>query len=172
VLLAVEEGRYELTSMLEDPDTSRHRHRKSWMPLVLAGELCVVSCFRPFTVLRFDGSRSRLEELVRMPTDCRFAGLRGGSPGLAVDDGFLFITHQLVDLEGRWRHLHRFVAVDGSLRPSGISEPFTFAGEASEVCAGVASRGDTVVLSVGVGDRRAVLAAAPLEAIISLIEPR
>ncbi|MDA8266126.1 MAG: glycosyltransferase [Actinomycetota bacterium] len=170
-LLSVGNGRYELTSMLEDPGASRHENQKIWMPFVLAGELCVVSCCRPFTVLRFDDSRSRLEELVRMPTDCRFAGLRGGSPGLAVDDGFLFITHQLVDLQGTWRYLHRFVAVDGSLSPSGISDPFTFAGNAFEVCAGMASRGDGVVLSFGIGDRSSALATAPLGAIISLIEP-
>lgn len=172
VLLSVEDGRYELTSMLEGPDTSGHENQKSWMPFVLAGDLCVVSSCRPFTVLRFDDSRSCLEELVRLPTDCRFAGLRGGPPGLAVDDGFLFITHQLVDLQGTWRYLHRFVAVDGSLSPSGISGPFTFAGKAFEVCAGMAFRGDDVVLSFGIGDRSSAPAAAPLEAIISLIEPR
>ncbi len=47
-----------------------------------------------FTVVRFDEATGGLETVLTLPTDYRFTGLRGGSQGLPVDGGFLFVTHQ------------------------------------------------------------------------------
>jgi hypothetical protein len=169
VLISIEDGRCEMVATLEGPGPSGHG--ENWAPFLLGGELCVVYRVRPFRVLRFDEQGSRLEPLVTVPTDCRFAGLQGVAPGLPVDDGYLFIAHQVVQRGHGQQHVHRFFTLDGSLTPSGISDPFTFVGEAVERCAGMAIRGDELVLSFGAEARGARLAVVPLEAVISLIEP-
>jgi len=169
VLLEVDGDRLRFVTVLEGPDPNRHE--KNWMPFVVGGELHFVYSSRPFTVLRFDEASRRLETVVSLPTDYRFTGLRGGSQGLPVDEGFLFVAHQVTSPGPSRRYLHRFVAVDGSLLPSGISPPFVFGHEGVEFCAGIAHKGDDLVMSYGVDDERAALAIVALSSVIEAIEP-
>lgn len=171
-LLKVGDGRLHLVCALPGPDPERHE--KNWMPFVLDEGLYFVYSCRPFTVVRFDETRLGLDVVVDVQSDCRFAGLRGGSQGLPVDDGFLFVTHQVLYVDGRRRYLHRFVSIDGTLVPSGISPPFVFEAEAREgieFCAGITRRGDDVLMSYGIDDARAAFAITPLDSVIEAIEP-
>ena len=176
-LFAIEDGRLETVATFPPAGQAggageKSRGSSACAPLLVSGELWAVSCWRPFTVVRFDVQRSRFEEVVDVATDSCFSALTAGSQGLAVDDGFLFVVRQLLPIKRGLQHVHRFVTVDRSFRPSGISEPFTLAGKEAERCAGIAIRGDDVVLSVGTsGESRADLVVAPLDAVISVIEP-
>jgi len=172
-LLSVEGDRVRVEAVFGGPDSSRHE--KNWMPFVVDDGLHFVYVCRPFTVLRFDPATGDTEVGAVVPTDHRFAGLRGGSQGLPVDDGFLFVTHQVLWHGSRRRYVHRFVSVDASLRPSGISRPFVFEQEGVEFCSGIAwldaASGEDVVLSYGVDDGACRLAVIPLEQIVELMEP-
>ena len=56
------------------------------------------------------------------------------------------------------RYLHRFVLLDERLALAALSPPFTFTSDRVEFCAGMARRGDELVLSFGVSDAAAGLA--------------
>jgi len=169
VLLSIEGPRAEVSGVLPGPVPGRHE--KNWMPFVVEDELCFVYSCRPFSVLHWDADRCRLDEVATTATDYRFAGLRGSSQGLAVDDGYLFVAHQAQTVGNHRRYSHRFIAVGPSLRPTGISPPFSFVHDGIEFCGGIASREDDVLLSFGIDDRRAALAVLSLDAVIDLIEP-
>jgi glycosyltransferase involved in cell wall biosynthesis len=169
VLLAVGDGGWELIAELPGPVPERHE--KNWMPFVVGDELHFVYRCRPFTVLRWDWASHRLDRVRLIPTDYRFAGLRGSSQGLAVDDGYLFVAHEAHPTAGGRRYLHRFMTVDGSLSPSGISAPFAFVHDGIEFCAGLARRGSDLLLSFGVEDRCAAVAVVPIDSVIDAIEP-
>ncbi|HTW99119.1 MAG TPA: glycosyltransferase [Acidimicrobiales bacterium] len=159
----------ELEAVLLGPEPGRHE--KNWMPFVVGDALHFVYSCRPFTVLRFEPATAQLEAVVQLETDYRFAGLRGGSQGLPVDDGYLFVVHQVFDSGGRRSYAHRFLSVGPALLPTGISRAFCFVGAAVEFCTGIASHGGDVLLGFGIEDRSAALARLSLDAVIELIEP-
>lgn len=168
-LLAVDDGRLRLAAALPSPLADRHE--KNWMPFVRRGELLLVYALDPYQLLRVDPDDHHLEPVDTPPGDRRLAGLRGGSQGVPVDDGFLFAVHE-VRLVGtaRW-YLHRLVTLDGQLRPTGSSRAFRFGDDPVEFCAGAALVGDDVVLSYGIRDGRAALARLALDDLIDLVEP-
>jgi hypothetical protein len=141
------------------------------MPFVTGGDLCLVYSCRPFTVLRFEPSSAQLETIVEVATDYRFSEMRGGSQGLAVDEGYLFVGHQVFYAGNLRRYAHRFISVGPTLAPTGISPPFSFVGAPIEFCAGIAWRGNNIVLSFGINDARAALAEISLDAVVELLEP-
>jgi len=169
VLLSIAAPAVEVAAVLEGPDPMRHE--KNWMPFVVGDGLCFVYACRPFTVLWWDPVAGRPREILRTKTDHRFAGLRGGSQGLPVDDGYLFVVHEVRRSSTVRHYAHRFISVDGSLRPTGISRPFVFLHAGIEFCAGIARRGEEVVLSFGIDDRQGATAVLPLDAIIDVLEP-
>lgn len=168
-LLSIGDGRFRLASVLPSPVADRHE--KNWMPFVRHGELLLVYALDPYRVLRVDPDDHRLEPVPTPPGDRRLAGLRGGSQGVPVDDGYLFAVHEVRMVEGARQYLHRFVALDGQLRPTGCSRAFRFGDDPVEFCAGAALVGDDVVLSYGVRDGRAALARLALDDVVDLVEP-
>lgn len=168
VIVALDGGPREPLTLAAGSDQSARRPHA--VPFVRGDDLYLVDGLRPFRVQRVDEAHRQLVPHRSVATDCRFAGLRCASPGLSIDDGHLFVAEQEMFIGGRPFPVHRFVAVDGALVPSGISRPFTFLGGAGERCAGIARRGDQVVLSVSDG-QRVVLVTVPLEAVISAIVP-
>ncbi|MDA8310903.1 MAG: WlaTC/HtrL family glycosyltransferase [Actinomycetota bacterium] len=170
VLLRVDGERWHLEAVLAGPDATRHE--KNWMPFVVDERLHFVYTCRPFVVYRWEEEARQLREIRRVPTDCRFAGLRGSSQGLRIDDGYLFVTHETrVVGNARPDYLHRFVTLDATLTPSGISPAFAFVHDGVEFCAGLARRGDDLLLSFGVEDRCAAVAIVPLDEVIDVIDP-
>ena len=169
VLLRVGEAGFESMRSLPSPEPGRHE--KNWMPFIASDALHFVYSCRPFVVLRWDEQDATLTEARRVRTDHRFAGWRGGSPGLAIDGGHLFVVHQAwPDADGR-RYTHRFLTVNGDLDPTGISEPFAFVHDGIEFCAGLARHGDDVLVSFGIDDRAAVVGSLALDEVIDMIEP-
>lgn len=170
VLLSVDGDRWRLEAVLEGPDPGRHE--KNWMPFVAGDRLHFVYGCRPFVVLTWDEEARRLQETRRVATDWRFAGLRGGSQGLPVDEGFLFVVHE-ARRAGQLRptYLHRFVTLDATTTPSGISPAFAFVHDGIEFCAGLARRGGDLLVSFGVEDRVAAVAVVPLDEVVDVVDP-
>jgi predicted GH43/DUF377 family glycosyl hydrolase len=128
------------------------------MPLVRGDELAFVYACRPTTIFGCEPATGALSPLARHRAPAIAEGLRGGSQGVPFGDGFLFAVHEARRHRGLRRYSHRFVLLDRRLRLAATSEPFTFTGDVTEFCAGMARRGDDLVLSFGISDAAAGLA--------------
>ena len=168
-LLTLVESRIVEVKRLPGPQPGRHE--KNWMPFSLGGALHFVYTLAPTVVLRCDPVSGETERVIEHPAPEGAASLRGGSQGVAVDDGFLFVVHEVDRTGPGLCYLHRFVLLGRDLRLAGMSPPFTFASDRIEFCAGAARRGDSLVLSFGISDAAAGLAVLPLVEALGLIVP-
>ena len=147
------------------------RHEKNWMPFVIDGALHVLYTCGPTIVLRCDISTADVEAVRKAPAPRLAAEFRGGSQGLEVDGGHLFVVHEVDRREPLVRYLHRFVLLGEDLALAAISPPFSFTLDRVEFCAGMAHAGDELVMSFGVSDAAAGLATISLDEALSLLEP-
>ena len=75
-----------------------------------------------------------VEELPEIAIDT----LKGGSPALPFEGGWLLIVHEWELIRNRRRYLHRLVWLDPTLRVSRLSQRFRLADAAVEFAAGLA----------------------------------
>jgi hypothetical protein len=141
------------------------------MPFVRDDELYFVYACSPFTVLRFEPAGGTVTAVEQSVTADVLAGLRGGSQGVPVPGGYLFVVHEAHDRAGRRSYSHRFLFVNAELQATGISPPFSFAHDGIEFCAGAARLGDDLVMSFGLNDRVAAIAMTSMVDVLSMIEP-
>ncbi len=153
---------------LPGPDPSRHE--KNWMPFVHEGELHFLYSCSPTLVLRCEPQSGAMTPACESQASAA-AGFRGGSQGVRVADGYLFVIHETVHEEHALRYLHRFVLLDEGLRLAALTPRFTFTADRVEFCAGMAARGAELVLSFGVSDAAAGLAVLELEDVLGLLAP-
>src|SRR6185436_7529237 len=104
----------------------------------------------PFVVLEWDPEYLELREVQRVLTPPSMAGFRGGSQGLPLDDGFLFLVHERRDSKTNMLYVHRLLKVDRDLVPVAMSPAFVYQRYGLEFCAGIAAWGDDVLMSYGV----------------------
>ncbi|MGD1050556.1 MAG: glycosyltransferase [Solirubrobacteraceae bacterium] len=146
------------------------RHEKNWMPFVRDGELLILYRCGPTIVLRCDPASGILERVGESDAPDFADEFRGGSQGVPIPGGHLFVVHE-VDRSGPLlRYLHRFVMLDHRLVLCAASGPFTFTSDRVEFCAGMARRDDDLVLSFGVSDAAAGLAIVPLDRALGLLD--
>jgi predicted GH43/DUF377 family glycosyl hydrolase len=146
------------------------RHEKNWMPFVRDGELLILYRCGPTIVLRCDPASGVLDRVAESDAPDFADELRGGSQGVAVPGGHLFVVHEVDRGGSLLRYLHRFVMLDEQLVLCAASEPFTFTSDRVEFCAGMARHDDQLVLSFGVSDAAAGLAIVPLDRALALLE--
>jgi glycosyltransferase involved in cell wall biosynthesis len=167
-LLALDGEWIERVTVLPGPTSGRHE--KNWMPFVDAAGLGIVYGCGPTVVYRCEVERGALGEASVRAAPAWATGIRGGSQGVPVEGGFLFCVHEVLFDQGR-RYLHRFVRLDSAGLLDAASRRFTLAGRPIELCAGMARRGEDLVLSFGIDDAAAALAVVPVEAALDLLEP-
>jgi predicted GH43/DUF377 family glycosyl hydrolase len=146
------------------------RHEKNWMPFASGSELRFVYSCGPTEVLRCDTEDGTVQTLSRHTAPARAERLRGGSQGLAIADGTLFVVHETADHNGRRGYQHRFVLLDRDHRLSAMSRPFHFISPEIEFCAGLARRDGELLLTFGVGDHTAMLAVADEMSVLSMLD--
>ena len=170
VLLGLDGPRIERVAVLPGPEPGRHE--KNWMPYVVGDRLRMVYSCGPTLVFECDPATGSFEALSSHEAPRGAAALRGGSQGVAVDDGHLFAVHEvLTAAPARRTYRHRFVRIDSEGRLTGVSPRWSFAGERVEMCTGMACRGDELVLSYGVWDRATWLAVCSLGEVMASLEP-
>ena len=147
------------------------RHEKNWMPFLHDDGLHILYSCGPTVTLSCDIDNGTVTRVSERPAP-RFAhGFRGGSQGVGLDDGLLFVVHE-VDRDGAaLQYLHRFVLLDRSLSIAACSRPFSFTSDRIEFCAGMALYHDELVLSFGVSDAAAGLATVSLHEALGLLQP-
>lgn len=168
VLLTLEQNRITEVLPLKAPIPSEHE--KNWMPFTLADQLRFVYCCAPTVVLGCNTSTGVCPQIASHPAP-QSLELRGGSQGLAVEEGFLFVVHEAVTLGETRTYRHRFALLDGGHRLAGISEPFDLISPGIEFCAGLAARGKQLLLSFGVADSRAMLGVLDIGEALAMLEP-
>lgn len=149
------------------------RHEKNWMPFVHDGALHYVYLCDPLTILRVDAGTGRCTQVsaLRPPICCE--DFRGGSQGIPFDDGYLFVVHQVAEKDNRRHYLHRFVAIDPDLIMTAVSDAFCLNSPAIEFVAGLTAdaSGESLVLSWGCNDERALLARISARAVRRMLRP-
>jgi glycosyltransferase involved in cell wall biosynthesis/predicted GH43/DUF377 family glycosyl hydrolase len=146
------------------------RHEKNWMPFVIGSELRFVYSCGPTEVLRCDTDTGRVETVSRQPASAPAARFRGGSQGLATQNGLLFVVHETGDRDGPRSYQHRFVLLDDEYRLTAMSRPFHFVSPEIEFCAGLARRGGELLMTFGVGDHTAMLAVVDEASVLSALD--
>lgn len=165
VLLDIDGAEVVRETLLESPQA--RRHEKNWVPFFAGERLCLVYSWEPTVVLGLDLDSGSWEELARSAPSHLSEQTRGGTPGVALGNGWLFLVHECVWLpDGQRRYLHRFVELGPDFRVKDASRPFYFLERTIEFAAGLALDHDDLVISFGVGDARAWCAQVPLESLL------
>lgn len=149
------------------PRPRPNRHEKNWMPYVAGDELRLVYTCEPLRLYRWD--TNGLEPVTEPPTGNEPVSWRGGSAGVPIEGGTLFLVHEVVGAERQY--VHRFVLLtDRGVEAA--SRAFTFTGQLTEYAAGMARRDGELIVSFGLEDAVAALAVVPLQGALGLLEPR
>ncbi len=136
--------------------------QKNWMPFVEGDDVKFVYATEPTTIFSLHDGHA-----IAPTANSAFGHgrLRGGSQGVKVDDGWIFVVHD-VAFPGSGRiYLHRFVMLDEQLRLVSMTDPFYFEKLGIEFCAGLAMVNDKLVASYAVNDGSAKLAIFEWEAV-------
>ena len=150
--------------------------QKNWMPLIDGDVAQFLYATHPTTVLDLvDADDRDVKRLawfamehgryaVGAPADwqpslfAQHGRLRGGSQGVRVEGGWIFVVHDVAFPGGSGRiYLHRFVMLDDQHRLVSMTDPFYFEQLGIEFCAGLAQVGDALVASYAVNDGSARL---------------
>jgi len=166
VLLRLDGTTFHDLVLLSDPAIKKDE--KNWMPVVRGDDLLFVYSISPTVVLRY--TPNGIEELIRHPGPYVLRHYRGGSQGLDLGDGYLFVIHESVLLDNRTRaYPHRFVRTDADFHVTHVSTPFFFLARYVEFCCGMALRDDDLVISFGFMDREAYVSRTTLDEILALL---
>jgi tetratricopeptide (TPR) repeat protein/predicted GH43/DUF377 family glycosyl hydrolase len=168
VLLELDGAQITNARVLRGPEPGRHE--KNWMPFVSAGRLHLVYSCGPTVVYECDPTTGELREAARREAPAFAGSLRGGSAGVRVEGGWLFVTHEAFD-DGRRTYLQRLIMLDDEFRLTAASAPFRFGEAPIEMCLGLAKAGDHFILTYGENDASAHLAVCPAEGLLGLLEP-
>jgi tetratricopeptide (TPR) repeat protein len=161
-------GEIARSMVLHGPDPDRHE--KNWMPFADDGRLLLVYSVAPTVVLECDVRHGTLTTVADHPAPAWARGIRGGSQGVAVAEGRLFVVHEVLDPAAILRqYVHRFVLLDERHRLVAASPRFSFTGARVEMCLGLAARGDDLVMAFGASDRTAQLAIADRESVLDTL---
>jgi hypothetical protein len=134
------------------------RWQKNWLPFCDDNGLGLVYTTAPTQVMRFDETSRQCTPWRSFEDASPVGELRGGSPLIPFDGGWLYVVHQTFG--GVWytrRYLHRFVFLAADFSPRAMSPAFYFFEPLIEFCAGMVESADgrKLHLSVGRLDREA-----------------
>ncbi len=134
-----------------------HKTQKNWMPFVHNDQPLLVYMCEPLTILQpnLETGQVTITQMTPNPWWCP-KHYRGGSGGVAWQDGFLFLVHEVAFPyadDDRRVYTHRFIFLSRSEDQwciTRISQPFWFFHKGVEFVVGMARTSDTT-LEIGVG---------------------
>jgi len=165
--------------MVEGPEPGRHE--KNWAPFDLsavvpdhrdgAETVGVVYTWDPLVIGKLDLGDGRMVVRSRRIGSGLGPLVRGGSPGVPVAEGVLFVVHEVAWMpDGTRRYPHRFVLLD----PDGMrirrSRPFFFLSRGVEFAAGLVGAGEDLLVSFGVADESAWIVRIPAAGVLACLE--
>ena len=148
-------------------------HEKNWMPRPQPShELAFIRHCYPTTLMDGDGvGYGFMRDAPYIARHFRGGAAIDYSPG---DYRTLAVVHESIDFPGQTPHRvywHRFLEFDVLDMITKISQPFCFQRRGVEFCAGMALKGDDLILSYGVHDQSAWLHRMPLQTALDMMHP-
>lgn len=131
------------------------RQEKNWMPLIIGKRMYAVYSVNPFILLEVGKGGIRL--VAYRPVSSRTPYYSGSSQLLPYEDGWLCVAHRCSRVFGRKYYVHRFITFNTDWSIGSMSPEFFIEERGIEFCAGIASKGDRIVMSYGVRDAAARL---------------
>ena len=144
---------------------------KNWSPFFSQGRLHLVYQWNPLVVIE-PQSDGALRFVRWFDRSSLLSDLRGGSAGIPTKNGFLFVTHRNMRVEGKLRYSHQLVELDHELRPIRMSEDFVFLSlRQLEYCSGLSRSDGRYVMSFGVNDALSFLTVLTEDHVESMLRP-
>ena len=141
---------------------------KNWTPLVVGDDLLLIYTMQPIVIYRF--AHGALHIVSARPPVSNATDLRGGTPFIPYNDGYLSIAHLApMQARGKWFYRHVAVIADAEGRPSQVSEPFFLARKGIEFACGLAETPDGFLLTYGSNDSTAHHLTLPRDSIPLLL---
>ena len=146
------------------------RHQKNWVPLVTQfDQLLFIYSADPTIILEIDPQTLACKKKTESEPAFNLSNLRGssqaitstcGGANLKTPGGWIYVAHEVAGRVpgGRSRYLHRFVELDNTFQVRHVSQSFYFIGQGIEFCAGIARKGNNLLISFGFEDRQAFIA--------------
>ena len=168
----------ESVSLAVVPGPDPARHEKNWMPFVEDDELRILYLCAPTIVGHLDAQSELIVDSTAEGPPVA-ANFRGGSQGIPLNDGVLFLVHEVVFDAGRRIYGHRFIHLTKSRlknnrvawKITSMSQPFYFRELGIEFAAGLARNGDSLIATFGVRDAEAWFAEFTQAEVASLLVP-
>jgi hypothetical protein len=146
--------------------------RRGWSPFVTPDGPRFVGWWEPTEIWKLDpedGSFVRLALRMAPHVAERF---EGGSQGVPVPDGYLFLVNERVAFdEGEPLVFSRFVRVDASFQITDISPQFFVRERGQDVASGLGRRGNHLVAGFTSGDGQALLSTMTVNAALAALLP-
>lgn len=146
--------------------------RQGWSPVVTPDGPRFVSWWEPTEVFQFDAAATAMErEALRLAPHLaeRF---RGGSPGIAVPGGYLWLVNETVATEdGPDETLSRFVRTDAAFQIAAVSPQFFLTSRGHDVATGLARHGEQLIAGFTSAGSGPVVATMDIEPILAVLIP-
>jgi hypothetical protein len=166
VLLELDDDEITAVTRLRTPLVNEQE--RDWMPFVADGGLWFLSSCSPTVVLGCV-IETGLCHVVENHRGWEEAALGGGSQGVELDDGFLFVVPEASGSSPAWPNAHRFVLLDRHGGLTASSPRFTFLESGSERCAGLARRDEKLILGFGSDGGPAMVGMVDTAEVLALI---
>lgn len=165
----------ETLSVLEGAGV--HAHGKNWLPFSTKdGTTFIIYCSHPLIIYRLNKESGELTTEKHEDSPHDFSAFRGSAPPIPWQDGYLYLIHEVMHVDGKYglerRYLHRFVWLDSHLTIKKISKPFVFQHIGIEYCCGMTTdhAEKNLILSIGIEDKEAHLCTVSIPTINNMLE--
>jgi hypothetical protein len=146
--------------------------QRGWSPLVTESGAHFVAWWEPTEVFRLDEENDIFERVALRMAPHVAERFEGGSQGVAVPGGYLFLVNERVSFdEGPPLVFSRFVRIDGTFQIDAISPQFFVANRGRDEASGLTRQGERLVAGFSSGDEQALLAILEIDSVLAALEP-
>jgi tetratricopeptide (TPR) repeat protein len=146
--------------------------QKNWLPFVQNNEVYFIYGYHPFTILKFNQAKCKVEVHKQFVLPVGSSAWRGSSgPVLVPNIGYILLIHEVCDLKEGRHYMHRFIIFDETFSKSmSMSNLFYFKhGSGVEMATGMVYNDGKLYISFGVEDSSAYLASISVEHVMKFL---
>lgn len=146
--------------------------RQGWVPVVTPDGPRFVAWWEPTEVFKVDEAISGFEWLALRLAPHLAECFRGGSPGVAVPGGYLFLVNEMSTFDdGNTVTFSRFVHTDSTFQIDAASPQFFVANRGQDIATGLARRGEHLIAGFATAERAPLLVATAIEPVLASLIP-
>jgi glycosyltransferase involved in cell wall biosynthesis/predicted O-methyltransferase YrrM len=145
---------------------------RGWSPAATGDGPRFVAWWEPMEVFRFDAASADFAPTALHAAPHLAERFRGGSQGISVPGGHLFLVNEAVDMgDGNWLTYNRFVRVDRGFRITDVSPQFFVAERGQDAATGLARQEGRLVTGFSSAGRGPILATLDLAGALATLLP-